>query len=118
MARSAKSHHLPTLKTRGRWTIDDARSALAAQSASGLSMAAFAAREGVSVQRLHRWRRHLEAQHQNEHLTRAAFVEVRPRRPEPIEVVLRSGRVLRVAESVDTGALARIAEALDEAERC
>lgn len=36
-----------------RWTEDDARVVIAAQAASGLSVAAFAAREGIDPQRLY-----------------------------------------------------------------
>ena len=44
---------------RRRWTPADARSAVAALEASGLSPLAFARREGLEVERLYRWRRRL-----------------------------------------------------------
>ncbi len=47
---------------RRRWTIDDARAALVALSASRLSPTAFARREGLSVKWLYRWRRQLADQ--------------------------------------------------------
>ena len=104
-------------RSHGRWTVAEARAVLAAQAASGLSAAAFAVREGLDVQRLHRWRRRVEGERAAP-LERPAFVEVRPRRSEPVEIVLLSGRVLGVSESVDTGVLARIAGALDRGEKC
>jgi transposase-like protein len=103
--------------TRRRWTIDEARAALEAQSASGLSVRAFALREGLDAQRLFRWRR-IVATTKHGSAAPLTFVEVKPRRAEPIEVVLGSGTILRVAESVDVDALARIAEALDKGRPC
>ena len=41
------------------------------------------------------------------------FVEVVPRAIERVEIVLPSGVVLRVAESIDAAALRRIVDALD-----
>jgi transposase-like protein len=42
-----------------RWTAEVAQQVLAAQEASGESLAGFARRQGVPVQRLHWWRRRL-----------------------------------------------------------
>jgi transposase-like protein len=101
---------LSSYATRRRWTVIEARAALAALAASGLSMAAFAAREGIDMERLRRWRRKLEK------LPAAPaqkFVEIRSHEPESIEIVLRSGRVLRVTESVDPMALVRLVDALE-----
>jgi transposase-like protein len=104
--------------TRRRWTIDEARAALEAQSASGLSVRAFAQREGLDAQRLFRWRR-IVARAKHGSAAPLTFVEVKqPRHAEPIEVVLSSGRILRVTESVDPDALARIADALDKDRPC
>jgi transposase-like protein len=97
-----------------RWTEKEARAALAAQSTSGLSVRAFAQREGLDAQRLFRWRQRLAAPS-----TPIGFVEVEAqRRREPIEVILTSGRVLRVSESVDVGVIARLAEALEKDRPC
>ena len=109
-----------------RWTAEDAQEALAAQARSGLTLRAFAAREGLDAQRLDRWRRRLAAQRA------APFVEI-PRPAieaaiavggaaggprERFEVVLGSGRVVRVAESFDADALRRLLEVVDSVRSC
>lgn len=105
--------------TRRRWTVADGRSALTAWDASGISMLAFAKREGLDVHRLYRWRRRLEAEGSAgaAEATRE-FVELRPRDVQPVEVVLRSGRVLRVSETIDAPALLRLVRALEEDAPC
>jgi hypothetical protein len=95
-----------------RWSVAQARVALAALASSGLSASAFAARAGFNVQRLHSWRRKLATAPAQEGAP--AFVEFRPSGVERVEVVLRSGHVLRVAESIDTAALLRFVEALEQ----
>lgn len=111
-----------SLLIRRRWTADDARTALAALAESGLSASAFAACEGIDVQRLRRWRRSLAAAAAPARTSAPrpapAFVEVVARPSGAVEVVLLSGRVLRVAESVDARALGRIAAVLEELPRC
>jgi hypothetical protein len=111
-----KSQPVATYLTRRRWTVFEARAALAALDASGLRASAFAAREGLDVQRLQSWRRKLgtKSKPRKARASRPAFVELRPGRSEPIEIVLRSGRVLRVHESIDAAVLRRLVEALDE----
>src|SRR6185436_4852614 len=42
---------------RRRWRVPEARAALDALAASGLSVSAFAEREGLDEERLYRWRR-------------------------------------------------------------
>jgi hypothetical protein len=106
---------------RRHWTIDVALSALSAWDASGISMLAFADREGLDVRRLYRWRRRLSAESFAVDPAPASapeFVELRPRGAEPLEIVLRSGRVLRVSETVDPSALVRIIVALERSELC
>jgi hypothetical protein len=102
-------------KTRRRWSVVEARAALAAFASSGLSQDAFAAREGLNAQRLRVWGRRLGVA-----MTPAlpSFVEVRPRTAERVEIVLPSGVTLRVAESIDTAALRRLVEALDRTSPC
>jgi len=112
-----RKRSLASYLKRGRWTVVEARDALAAQAASGLSMAAFAAREGLKVERLKRWRREL-GDVGAVAAAPTAFVEVRRRSPEPVAVVLRSGRVLRVSESIDAEALRRIVGALEDTAEC
>ena len=103
--------------TRRRWTSADARAALSALSASGLSVSAFAAREGLDGQRLYRWRRQLSGASRAVQAT-PGFVEIRPAQPEPVEVLLRSGRVLRVSESISPAALERLVVVLERASSC
>jgi hypothetical protein len=100
---------------RGRWDAAEARRVLAALEASGLGLLQFAEREGLQPVRLQRWRRRLAREE-----GRVAFVEVG--RPTSalglIEVVLVTGRVVRVAESVDVAALGRIVEMLEQVPAC
>lgn len=95
----------PSYRTRRRWTAADARMALSALERSGLSLSEFAAREGLDVQRLRHWRKRLAEA--------PAFVELTPRAPERVEVVLRSGRTLRVPATIDRATLAALIEALE-----
>lgn len=103
--------------SRRRWTPADARSALSALRASGLSLAAFAAREGLEPQRLYRWRRQVSARSGSAGAA-PAFVEIRPRSAELVEIVLRSGRVLRVCESISPPSLERLVAVLEKASSC
>jgi len=99
-----------------RWTAAHARAALSALARSGLSPAAFAARRGLDVNRLYRWRERLGASGGSPHAAPApapAFIELPSHTPEPIEILLRSGHTLRVAESVSTAALRRMVEVLE-----
>lgn len=101
---------------RRRWKITDARSALAALATSGLSLGEFARREGLEVQRLRRWQRRLAHEARPRRAAPAPapeLIEIRPRRAEPIEIVLASGRMLRVTETVDVAALARLVAVLE-----
>ena len=104
--------------TRRRWTAAEARVVLAALVKSWLSVPAFAIREGLDAQRIRRWQHQLEAvAGAGTALTVAKppkFVELRPSAPERVEVVLRSGHVLRVAESIDPSALVRLVNALEQ----
>jgi transposase-like protein len=101
---------------RRRWTLADARAAVAALTGSGLSLSAFAEREGLEVERLRRWRRRLaEEGPRRESSTGAEVIELRPRRAETVEIVLASGRILRVCETIDVDALARLVVAVERA---
>ena len=106
---------IPSYRTSRRWTKEEAVAALAALAASGPSMRAFASREGLDVQRLYLWRRKLEKKNKP---ARPPFVEVRASHSERVEVVLRSGRVLRCAEEISSSVLRRFIEALEEQEGC
>lgn len=111
----AKSRLLTASISRRRWTSADARVVLDALEDSGLSVAAFAEQEGLDAQRVYFWKRRLEVTSAD---APPAFVEVMPRRAEVVEVVLRSGRVLRVPESVDARVLRQLVEALEEPGDC
>jgi len=112
-----KTRQLPaSYSTDRRWTEDDARTVLTAQAASGLSVAAFAAREGIDPQRLYFWRRRVDAGSVE---APPEFIEVRhTAERERVEIVLRSGRVVRVAESIDADALRRLIVALEQDPVC
>lgn len=99
----------PTYRTRPRWTVNEARAALDAVAASGLSLTAFAAREKLDVQRFRFWQKRLVV------TKTPSFVELRPREPERVELVLRSGRTLRFASSIDREELAALVRALEDA---
>lgn len=103
----------PRRVVRSRWTESHARAVLAAQRASGLSIKAFAAREGLDVQRLYTWKSRLKGS-----ADQPAFVEVRRHALEYVEIVLRSGRVLRVLESIEGGSLRRLVDALERESSC
>ena len=102
---------------RRRWTTAEARAALSALEGSGLSVAAFAVRQGVRPERLYRWRRQLAAGSLTAERT-PAFLELRPRDREQVEVVLRSGRLLRVCETIEPSVLERFVLALERSEPC
>ena len=104
----------PTYTNRRRWTMEDARAALAALDSSGLSTCLFARRAGLDIQRLYYWRRRLSRMPS----APPAFIEVRHRTPSPVEVVLRSGRLVRVSDSIDPVVLRRLVTALDEDSSC
>jgi transposase-like protein len=105
---------MSTWRTLARWTEADAVAALAALKQSGLSVALFAAREGLDAQRLYVWRRKL-ARHSD-------FIELTPTTPVDVgatlrgfEVALRSGHVVRLSEQFDAEAFRRLVAVLEEA---
>jgi len=100
-----------------RWTPEQASRTLEKHASSGLSVAEFAAREGLDAKRLYRWRERLGTAG----LVRAAaaptFVEVKTTRRARVEVVLPTGHVVFVPESFDAGALAQLIDVLERT-RC
>jgi len=111
---------------RRRWTADDARAALSDMEASGLDLSAFAFDAGLDPQRLKRWKRALAAP-----TSETVFEEVvrAPAPPPTVEVatgiargwfelVLASGRVVRIPESFDAGALDRLLAVVDAVAPC
>jgi hypothetical protein len=110
-----KPHAIALYRTRLRWTADDAREALSALARSGLSLLAFAAREGLDPQRLYLWRRKLAGKAL---VAGPKFVELRSRGVERIEVVLGGGATIRIPESFETETLRRVIEVLDASRSC
>jgi transposase-like protein len=102
---------LGSLLVRRRWNADEARQVLDLLDSSGLSAGEFAARTGVEAQRLHRWRRALGG---GGGAGPPAFVEITPvAAATSIEVVLRSGHVLRVRDGFGEEALRRLVAVLE-----
>jgi transposase-like protein len=103
---------LPSLKR--RWTPEDARAVLAELEASGLSLREFAEREGLDRQRLYRWRAQIGV------AAEPTFIEIaRPSSGAVIEVVLRSGHMLRVPAGFEAETVRRLVAILgDEAAAC
>ena len=98
------------------WRADDAATVLAAAAASGLSVAAFAARHGLRPQRLERWQRQLAAVQP----VAETFVEVTlPPVVRPaagaFEIVLHTGRIVRVGAGFNADELRRLLAVVDEA---
>jgi hypothetical protein len=99
-----------------RWTEGEAETVLEALDVSGLSTAEFASLKGIDPQRLYFWRRRLG---QARRVAPApAFVEVRSRSIGHVEIVLRSGRILRAAESIEAAVLRRSVDALERDGAC
>jgi transposase-like protein len=96
-----------------RWTSDDAREVLAAQADSGLSIAAFAAEVGLDPQRLYVWRRRFAAEG-----GAPTFVELARPAGDRMEVVLRSGHVVRVPDAFEPESLKRLLEVLEPTDSC
>jgi len=87
-------------------------------------VSAFAGREGLDEERLYRWRRRFARERKAEACAvtppaTPAIIELRaatrprPTETEPVEIVLVSGVVLRVAETIDPARLARLVAALE-----
>jgi transposase-like protein len=94
---------------RRRWRAAEAEAVLGELESSGLSVSGFAAREGLDAQRLYRWRAQLAA-------TGAMgprFVEVKTVAAAALEVVLRSGVVVRVPNGFCEDSVRRLVGLLD-----
>lgn len=114
--------------TRRRWTAKEAREALSALDRSGLHLTAFAIREGLSPLRLSRWRRRLgpvpasaptfEEIPKSEIASAIDGDVAPPLVKEPFEIVLSSGRVVRVPTSFDAPALRRLLAVVEEVGAC
>ncbi len=109
------------------WSEETARRVLEEQRQSGLTVAAFAARLGVSAWRLYRWRRRIEGQGGAEAPATSGFtfVPVRlagPRKegqqPPAFALTLPSGHTVCVPAEFDAEALVRLLRAIAEATAC
>ena len=99
---------------RRRWKEADADAVLKRLESSGLSVGQFADRENLSAVRLYRWRARLGLARPK----MLAFVELKPT-PTVIELVLRSGDVVRLPAGFSEDSLRRLVEVLDSrAARC
>jgi transposase len=96
----------------------------------GETVTAVSRRHGICTSLLHRWRRTARGEVPSRRVARQRLLPVRLVAPDgapassmpppvsdissaPIEVVLRNGRMLRVAATTDAAALARLAAALE-----
>jgi transposase len=99
------------MATRAEWADRVAR-----WEASGLSAAAFAAREGLAAKRLVWWRWKLRSSPMTPSVTAIDFLPARivdassrlPSAASPIEIVLPNGRVVRVPAGFDAAELERV----------
>jgi hypothetical protein len=104
---------VPTrLSARRRWRAKEARAILKRLDASGLSVREFGARHGLETQRLYRWRAQLAS---SGAVAGPPFVEIERSPGVAIEVVLRSGHVIRVPDGFGEDALRRVVAVLDGA---
>lgn len=103
------------------WRETDARAALAVHRASGLSLAGFARRHGLTVQRLRWWRQRLPAPASATAPAAPQWLPVQllpePARgpAAPLEVVVRGGSVIRVPADFDPAVLRRVVAVLETA---
>jgi transposase-like protein len=108
----ALSKSLEVIARRRRWTEEDAETVLAAAERSDLSLRAFAVTHGMDVQRLYHWRKELRQERVDEAVR---FEELVVRRDGSaksaaarVEIVLRSGIVIRVVAGFDESTLRRV----------
>jgi hypothetical protein len=120
MAQAASEGLLGTAVTAGqRWSGKEAGAVLDRLDASGLTVAEFATRAKLDAWRLYRWRQKLGRTRVSRRVRRAkqpTFVEIRATAPVAVEVVLRSGHVLRVPDGFGEEQLRRLIAVLDHSE--
>src|SRR2546426_2337795 len=103
-----------------RWRAAQAREALCKHKESGLSLAAFARRQGLPLHRLQWWRARLK-EVSKEQRSPVRLVPVRIRSTATLqpsangfEIGLCGGRIIRVAAPFDADALVQLVRALEE----
>ena len=106
---------------RPRWSEDEAREALTALARSGQSVGAFAVDHDLDPQRLYCWRRRLGACAEGTAFEELV-IEGRSARgaadASRVEIVLRSGTVVRVSASFDAEALASLLTVVTQSAAC
>jgi transposase-like protein len=110
---------------RPRWTEEDARVVVAALERSGKPVRVFAEEHGLDPQRLYLWRRRFSAVAEGDTTTFRELI-VRPSLVSAVhgadegrfEIVLVSGVMVRVPQSFDAAALARLLDVLSQARTC
>lgn len=118
MSKMKKSRGESSSRRWTQWKEPEARAALASWRRSGLSVAAFCAREGYSHTRLRYWAERL-GETSRPRTPSISFVPVTlgdVRRAHQIEIE-RAGVVLRVREDVDAALVARLVAALAATEQ-
>ena len=119
---SATTERAADVAGKRRWKASDARAALGAHAASGLSLAAFARREGLSPTRLMWWRKQLRSRPSTTPSAPVRWLPVSIRRAAPVpllpaphvEIAVRGGRVIRVGGPFDPQTVAELVRALEE----
>ena len=105
-----------------RWSEAQASAALSEHKESGLSLGAFARRQGLPLHRLQWWRARLNDHSQEQSApVRLVPVTIRPTPassslPPGIELEIRGGRLLRMAGPFDPDLLVRLVRALESTE--
>jgi len=97
------------------WREADAEAVLSSWRESGLSLRAFAQRQGLSLSRLDRWKARLRANGRAVQFHRVEVVQATPL-PQAgggVDVVLRGGRRVRVRRGFDASLLEAVARAVE-----
>lgn len=111
-----------------RWSRSDGEAMVAAFEGSGMSVAEFARRHGLVDQRVHWWLTRRRPRSKSLAFAPVRLVDSR-REPLPssvgvatsaggVEVILRTGRVIRVGSEFDAETLRRVVEVLEGGARC
>ena len=102
--------------SRSRWTVDKGRAVVDAAKTSGLALTEFAHQHGIDPQRLYHWRRRLSTAPVAAETPMLVELKRIPRH-EPIEIELRNGRIVRVADAFEANTLRRVVEVLEAIDR-
>ena len=99
------------------WREGDALAVLSSSRESGLSLRAFAQRQGLSLSRLARWQARLRAGGRPVQFHRVELMEpgaaAQPSTGRGVEVVLRGGRRVRVRRGFDASLLEAVVRAVE-----